>query len=1534
MSPKRSSETVAHRFTLPARAALVVLGAFVALVALASQVLGPGAAPVIAAPAEESHMAITVTTPTVEDWAAAGPASVIAAAPLSPGEATTTTVTSWPNPSVFGQMVSFTSTTVYAGGPVTGTATVTFTADSGTTTTQIGTASVVSPTGVATVNYSTLSAGTYTITAEYAGDATYDPSTGTLFPHIVNKADTTTALTGSPNPSAFGETVTFTASVTVDAPGSGTPTGTVTFKDGGAAIGTGTLNASGVAVFATCTLDVGIHAITAEYGGDANFKGSTSAPLTQVVDEAEVTVTLESAPNPSVYGQTVTFTATVTSTVCADLAVIPTGVVFFNDRGVTIGTAALNASGVASMTTFSLVAGEHPLTAVYAGDENYRATGSAPLTHTVNKANTRTTLASSDTTPVFGQCITFSATVAMSETVPTPGAGKPTGIVTFQDVFTDPIVGPIVTTIGSGTLNGEGMAGFTTCSLAVGQHTIIATYEGHANFNQSQSAMTFTVDRADTTTGIVDAVPSPSVYGESVIFTALVSPTLPGAGTPTGKVTFKVDGTEVYVATMGFTNPGEARWSTTTGDSTELGTAPGDRVRDITAEYSGDGNFKPSSSATYNQTVNPADTIVQLQIPLEETEFGQEVQMTAFVSADTPGAGTPTGNVTFKDGGTDLDTVDLTSGQATFATFDLDVGSHSITAEYNGDDHFNTGTSDTVDHEVNKAGSETSLESSPNPSGFGQSVTFTATVEAGGLAVNAPVSPTGTVSFTLGTVGTMTDTVDGSGVASVVTDTLPAGDHEVTAEYGGDGNFKPSDDSLTQTVNTIATTTELSGPTSSVVGDTVTFTATVAESLSGDPVTEGDVTFYDSVTVLGTVTLNGSGQATYTTSSFIAGLHPLKAVYNGTPNFQASTSGRLYHTVGAAGSTTTLTSAPASPTVFGQSVTFTATVTGSGGTPTGQVTFQEGAATIDTETLVGGVATLTKSDLSVGTHAIKAVYGGDATFGGSTSNTISHVVNKADTTTAITSDAPDPSVVGQPVVVNFTVSVDAPGVGTPTGNVTVSDGTASCVGTVAAGTCTLTPAAAGAKTLTASYAGDGNFNGSSDTESHQVNSANTTTAVTSSPNPSLPGQNVTLNATVTANPPGSGTPSGTVQFKSNGSNIGGPVALVGGRASTSTSFGSVGAYNVTADYGGDGNFNASSGATTHNVTAAPPDLSVMKTDSPDPVNVGDNLTYVVNVTNNGADAVNVTLVDTLPPEVSFVSATGCTHDGSALGGDVTCNLGSLAGGASTSATIVVNVPVDTPAGTVLSNTARAGGESDTEETTVYRSPRAGDCNGDYAVDLADVWSIVRDIFDPSFQGTSGCDANQDEQVDAGDVPSTVLIMVSGPDGGGMDDDLDGLAEGPALTLPDQVSADSGRATVPVSFFAHGHSITSLAFSVDYDETWLALDPADRDGNGVPDAVIFALPGDFSMSVTFNEDDMDGEVDIFVGDISPPLTSLSNGPIVSMLLDVDSPPGETQGAVQFSADPAASFGNTSGQSVPGTATPAASRYEIYLPMVFR
>jgi hypothetical protein len=193
----------------------------------------------------------------------------------------TTQLASTASTSVWGQNVTFTATV--SAGPGTAakpTGTVTFL--DGTTT--LGTATLASN-GTAAFTTPSLSVGSHSITAVYSGDGSFTGSSSAVLTQTVNKAATTTTVVSTANSSPFGKAVTFTATMSAVAPGAGTPTGSVTFRDGNTILGTGTLNNNGTATFTTSSLSVGSHAITVVYAGDGNFSGSTSATLTQVITE-------------------------------------------------------------------------------------------------------------------------------------------------------------------------------------------------------------------------------------------------------------------------------------------------------------------------------------------------------------------------------------------------------------------------------------------------------------------------------------------------------------------------------------------------------------------------------------------------------------------------------------------------------------------------------------------------------------------------------------------------------------------------------------------------------------------------------------------------------------------------------------------------------------------------------------------------------------------------------------------------------------------------------------------------------------------------------------------------------------------------------------------------------------------------------------------------------------------------------------------------------------------------------------------------
>lgn len=271
---------------------------------------------------------------------------------------------------------------------------------------------------------------------------------------------TTTTLASSSPTSTVGQSVTFTATVAPSA-----ATGSVQFFDGANVLGTSVLS-GGSASFATTTLAAGTHSITAAYSGDSSYASSTSSALTQTVVGGVVgtTTALTSSLNPSAYGDQVTFTATVSPSSGA------TGSVTFMDGGTVLGSSALNASGVATFSTSSLLIGSHSITAQYGGDSSHGSSTSPALSQIVNKASTTTTVTSDSNPSKSGRSVTFTATVS---------SAVATGSVQFFDGST---------ALGTVTLT-SGHASLSFATLAVGKHSITATYSGDGNFAGSTSAV-------------------------------------------------------------------------------------------------------------------------------------------------------------------------------------------------------------------------------------------------------------------------------------------------------------------------------------------------------------------------------------------------------------------------------------------------------------------------------------------------------------------------------------------------------------------------------------------------------------------------------------------------------------------------------------------------------------------------------------------------------------------------------------------------------------------------------------------------------------------------------------------------------------------------------------------------------------------------------------------------------------------------------------------------------------------------------------
>ncbi|GAA3820643.1 Ig-like domain repeat protein [Streptomyces phyllanthi] len=970
---------------------------------------------------------------------------------------TTTSLTSSPDPSVFGESVFVTATVTPDEPGATPTGTVTF--DIPGEGTQVVTLDAAGQAGVST---NQLPVGVHTITAAYSGDATYDPSSGTDT-QTVGEASTTLSLSIVPSASVFGDSVTFTADVDPVAPGEGTPTGDVVFSIPGLPDESVPLDATGEASFTTSAVGAGTHTVTATYGGDAGFAGSTDVGTLQV-DEAATTTELTVGPDPAVCGQTVTLTATVTST-----AGTPTGTVTFQvGADVPDVTVTLDAGGQASADFADLHVGTYQATAFYNGEDPDFAGSSSPLVPvTVNQAASTTTVTVSPNPAVCGQEVMVCASVAAVA----PGAGSPTGTVTF-------------TMPNGATLTGTpdpvtGEVCVMTDQIEVGTHTVTAVYNGDECLAPSSGTAEVTVSQAASTT-TVSVSPNPAVCGETVMLCASVAAVAPGAGMPTGTVTFTVPNGPTLTGTP---DPVTGEVCVTT-DGIEVGT------HTVTAAYGGDECLAPSSG-TAEVTVSQAASATTVSVSPNPVVCGQEVMLCASVAAVAPGAGTPTGTVTFTvpNGPTLTGTPDPVTGEVCVTTDGIEVGTHTVTAAYGGDECL-APSSGTAEVTVSQAASTTTVTVSPNPAVCGQEVMLCASVAA--VAPGAG-TPTGTVTFTVPNGPTLTGTPDPvTGEVCVTTDEIEVGAHTVTATYSGDGCLAGSTGTTVLVVAPGTTSTSLtisSNP--AVCGQPVTLCATVT-AVPAECTPTGTVVFFVAGGPTLTGTLDANGEVCVTVDSLSTGIHLVTACYEGSTELIGSCSPPQILTVNQAATTTSLSISP-DTAVCGQPVTLCATVTPTdpnGETPAGTVVFAVPGGPVLSGTLdADGQVCVTTTHVEVGTHTVTATYGGDACFSGS-SATGTLTVAQAETTTTVTA-TPNPSNQGEKVTFTAQVTPVAPGAGILTGTVTFTTpgglsltADVNAQGRAKANTSALP---GGTHVVTATYSGNACFMGSSGTVTQVVN---------------------------------------------------------------------------------------------------------------------------------------------------------------------------------------------------------------------------------------------------------------------------------------------------------------------------------------------------------------------------------------------------------------------------------------------------------------
>jgi hypothetical protein len=653
------------------------------------------------------------------------------------------------------------------------------------------------------------------------------------------------------------------------------------------------VNGSGQASISGADLVSGSSTVTATWSGDADYiSGSATASLNATANTVSEGA---SSLNPSTAGQSVTFSGLVDTG-----GSLPSGVLDFDDSGAEIGT-----RSVQSVSTTNLFSGSTDMgSAAYWFQDTDTATSNSGVAP--DGSNTATEIIATGGDPGTGQTVstgaisnrTFTASVwvkavgnASTEggriflfgsdwstiqgcAVPSisvlwtrysctitfgsdPGSAGLYARFDFPDsspVSGDTVyiwgpqleesanVGPYVMTDASLRAGYGGVATLTTSTLSGGVHSITTSYSGDGALVPSTSLPLAQVVNEATPTVTTWPIGSVLSYGQTLASSALSG----GAASIGGTFTWATPGTLPTVGT----------------NSYQVIFTPTDSV-----DYS-------SVSGAASVTVRKSTPTVVLGSSANPSTYGGSVMLTATVSAAESGA-MPSGSVTFMDGATAIcNTVALSGGLASCNVVSLAAGSHSITASYSGDSNYVSATSAELNQTVNKATLTVGLASSVNPSVYGTSVTFAATV---------PSDASGTITFYDGSALLGSAPVLGTG-AMLATNVLNAGNHLITAQYSGDSNNNTSTSPVvSQMVN--PSPVAITG-TSSLNPSTYGKNVTLTFDFSGTgAVPSGTATIALDRTAVGTVTLDAAGKATYTTPTLSAGTHAITAIYNGSQNY-------------------------------------------------------------------------------------------------------------------------------------------------------------------------------------------------------------------------------------------------------------------------------------------------------------------------------------------------------------------------------------------------------------------------------------------------------------------------------------------------------------------------------------------------------------------------------------------------------------------------------------------------------------------------
>jgi hypothetical protein len=840
------------------------------------------------------------------------------APPLS--KPTTTTVTTSGSSVYVTASVTFTATVAPASGAGTPIGTVTFYADGN----SIGSAALSN--GQASITNNTLSVGNHQITASYAGSGVFLTSTSPAITQTITQVPTGLNVNINPTPGYVTQNV--NVSVGVSAANGSTPIGTVSIvADGSNNLGFPTLS-GGVATVSTSSLSLGTHSIAVSYPGNSTYDNSSTTKAEQVV-QIPTTTALSLSSNSVSYGTNVTFTATVTSSFGT-----PSGTVTFMAGSTPIGTATLNAGGVATVANNTLTVNTYTVTASYSGSTNF-ATSSGTNNLTVHTAPVQinwnppapivygTPLSSSQLnatatffgipvpgtyayTPASGAVLsagtqTLNVVFTPTDTVDYSGASTSVQLVVnkAKPVITWATPTPITygTALGGMQLNASatvpGTLVYSPASgtgLGAGMRTLNVTFTptDTANYNSGSDSVQLVINKA--TPVITWPTPAAITYGTPISATQLDATVSFGGSSVPGTLVYSpasgtVLGAGMHTLNVIFTPTDSADYNTVT-QTTQIQVIKANPV--LTWNTPAPITFGEALSSLQLNAV--ASGVGGVSLP------GQPVYTPA--SGDVLTAGTQTLSVSF----TPIDTLDYNTASA---TVQLLVNKATVRIKWLIPAPINFGTPLSV----------TQLDASAGLSQgtFVYSPASGAILTAGMHTLNTIFTPTDTTDYTTGTaevqlqVNKLTPTIIWGNPAPITYGTALSGT-QLDASANVPGTFvyspasgstlnaglqkltvtlTPSDtaDYTTGTAN-VPLTVNKATPTLSLVSSSnpgvyksaVTFTATISNGLAGT------VTFFDGSSAIGTAVLSGN-IASVATSSLMVGIHSITARWDGNANF-------------------------------------------------------------------------------------------------------------------------------------------------------------------------------------------------------------------------------------------------------------------------------------------------------------------------------------------------------------------------------------------------------------------------------------------------------------------------------------------------------------------------------------------------------------------------------------------------------------------------------------------------------------------------